>query len=172
MIKLWRVRRDLLGQRFGRMTVVAYMGAPGPGRNSAWLCLCDCAEERIVLAMCLMNGETKSCGCLNRELVTARCQTQSRTHGQTDSRTYNSWLCMKQRCTNPKATNWKHYGGNRVKVCERWLNSFEAFLADMGERKPGTTLGRFGDTGNYEPGNVAWMTRAEQEAHQKAKRAA
>ena len=83
----------------------------------------------------------------------------SRSHrqlvGGKPSPTYNSWQCMKKRCLNPKATKYHRYGGRGVQVCERWL-TFENFLADMGERPEGTTLGRHGDKGDYEPGNCSW----------------
>jgi len=79
---------------------------------------------------------------------------------------------MVQRTTNPKARGHKHYFDAGVKADPRWLgeHGFENFLADLGERPEGTTLGRFGDVGNYEPGNVAWQTRKEQTAEQKTKR--
>lgn len=79
--------------------------------------------------------------------------------GQTP--TYKSWVAMRQRCQKPGVTGYKNYGGAGVRVCPRW-DSFENFLADMGERPAGTTLGRFGDKGNYEPGNCAWQTSKEQ----------
>jgi hypothetical protein len=77
---------------------------------------------------------------------------------------------MVERCTNPKAEHFKNYGGAGITVCDRWLNSFEAFLEDLGERPAGTTLSRFLDTGNYEPGKVEWGTKATQVAEQKKKR--
>jgi hypothetical protein len=78
---------------------------------------------------------------------------------------------MVQRTTNPNNTYWKHYGGSGVKVCERWLNSFEAFLEDMGERPAGTTLGRLLDSGDYEPGNCEWQTWKQQGAEKCGKHA-
>ena len=68
---------------------------------------------------------------------------------------------MKGRCLNPSSLRWRHYGGAGVKVCDRWM-LFSNFLADMGERPNGTTLGRFGDLGDYEPGNCQWQTSKEQ----------
>jgi hypothetical protein len=84
------------------------------------------------------------------------------THTKT-SPTYRSWVCMNTRCSYPSHTSYKKYGGAGVTVCERW-SDFANFLADMSERPAGTTLGRKGDKGNYEPGNCAWQTRPEQEA--------
>lgn len=89
------------------------------------------------------------------------------------SPTYRSWLSAIQRCTNPKAAGYKFYGGANppVTICSRWRESFQAFLDDVGLRKPNTTLGRILDTGNYEKGNAFWMTKKEQTLAQMNKRA-
>ncbi len=69
---------------------------------------------------------------------------------------------MIRRCTSSKHTDYKNYGGRGIRVCERWLNSFENFLADVGERPMGKTLDRRENEGNYEPGNCRWATATEQ----------
>jgi hypothetical protein len=84
------------------------------------------------------------------------------------SPTYSSWKEMRKRCLAPTSIKFKYYGALGITICERW-NAFKNFLADMGERPAGTTLGRIGDVGNYEPGNVKWMTPTEQGAERRKK---
>lgn len=91
----------------------------------------------------------------------------ARTHGHTSngriSSTYAAWYAMKGRCYNPRCAGFKNYGGRGIKVCDRWLNSFESFLADMGEKpSPELSLDRINNNGNYEPGNCRWATSSQQ----------
>lgn len=86
-------------------------------------------------------------------------------HGQHGTLTYMRWKSMLQRCTNPAASNYKHYGGKGVTVCDRW-RSFEAFVADMGACPgPSMTVDRKRNSAGYEPGNCRWATKAQQNAH-------
>ena len=77
-------------------------------------------------------------------------------------REYNSWYAMKERCLNPDKDNYMSYGGRSIKVCDRWIESFDNFMDDMGRRPHGTTLDRIDSNGNYEPSNCKWSTYSEQ----------
>ena len=87
-----------------------------------------------------------------------------------ESPEHNSWRSMVKRCTYPKATGFKNWGGRGITVCERWLHSFEAFYADMGPRPEGTTLDRRDNDLGYSPDNCRWATRSEQNANQRPRR--
>jgi hypothetical protein len=84
------------------------------------------------------------------------------TCGGTFSPTYQTWASMIDRCHNPNSTRWEWYGGRGIRVCERWQRSFEDFLSDVGVRPHDTSIDRIDTNGNYEPGNVRWVTHREQ----------
>jgi hypothetical protein len=81
-----------------------------------------------------------------------------------------SWASAKGRCTDPGNQAYANYAGRGITMCDRWANSFEAFLADMGRRPPGTSLDRIDNDGPYAPGNCRWATRQEQNSNQRTNR--
>ena len=146
---------DLTGQKFGRLTVIYWIGREN-GRT-LWKCKCACGKDAIVSTGSLRSANTQSCGCLHRDLCIAR----STKHGMRHTATYRAWWAMKQRCGHKSQKCYPNYGGRGICVCERW-KEFPAFLEDMGERPDGHSLDRIDNSGNYEPGNCKWSTMLQQ----------
>lgn len=154
--------KDLSGNKYGRLSVLQratpHISETGQ-KYSRWECVCECGIVLTVLHSSLVSGNTKSCGCYRRELHIQ----SSTTHGKSKTKVYRAYLKMKARCTDKNDVRYEHYGGRGVIVCERWSNSFENFLDDMGEPpSPKHSLDRVEVNGNYEPSNCRWATTTQQ----------
>lgn len=86
-----------------------------------------------------------------------------KTHGMSGNRPgiYRIWSNIKQRCTNPANPRYADYGGRGITMCKRWLNSFEKFYEDVGDRPADLTLDRIDNNKGYSPNNVRWVSRAD-----------
>jgi hypothetical protein len=169
----------IIGSVWGRLTVLEEaepLTYPDYRRNSTYekprvLCSCNCDGKRVIVRVdALRGGRVRSCGCLHRESARERMTAMDKrgnkhrqTHGGSYTPEFYVWRTMKARCTNPKNRQFHRYGGRGIKVCRRWLNSFENFLLDMGNRpSPKHTIDRIDNDGNYEPSNCKWSTQHEQ----------
>ena len=159
-----RVLLDPVGEIYGRLRVVKEVERVNP-RKRLFRCVCECGGVVDRNLNALRSGHTRSCGCLHVEAMEKNREKRPRhgrpTHGMSKSPEYSSWLCMRQRCRNPRQKNFAHYGGRGIKVCDRW-DDFAAFLEDVGLRPAGHSLDRINVDGDYEPGNVRWATQQQQ----------
>jgi hypothetical protein len=156
--------RDLTGRRFGRLTVEKI--DDGEARPHKWKCRCDCGQTKVVRGASLVSGNTKSCGCLSREVTSARRRGHGHT-GNNRSLTYGCWQGMHNRCRKENPPPSANGGGQGLTVCDRW-QTFELFLADMGERpSPSHALERVESDVGYQPDNVIWVTGDVQRTNQR-----
>lgn len=154
----------LEGKQFGRLAVIRRDGTDSTG-NITWFCRCSCGTIRSVRGRSLTAGTTKSCGCLQKEIV-SRANFKHGHGGYMRSREYKSWHMMIQRCTNSRNDRWADYGGRGITVCKRWL-VFANFLSDMGKRPARKSIDRKDNDSGYNPGNCRWATPHEQQLNRR-----
>jgi hypothetical protein len=173
-------RIDLTGQHFGRLIVLGLSHIDNHSQ-SCWRCQCGCGAERIVIGSSLTKGDTRSCGCLQRE-VAAESNT---THGMTKMPEYPMWRNMIDRCYNSRNKRFKDYGGREppytpITVFDLWRfgdgaksgpELFCDYIRDNLGPKPSPrhVIDRIKDNGNYEPGNLRWATPQESSMNQRGR---
>lgn len=151
---------DMTGQKYGRLTVLQASHKDKRGEWH-WLCQCECGKQKTVSGYKLRSGNTKSCGCMQRECLDGRLR---RTHGMSTSHLYTIWENMKHRCNDPKNIVYRNYGGRGIRVCDEWMNSFDSFAkwAESTGYLDGLSIERVDVNGNYEPSNCKWITKRQQ----------
>lgn len=148
-------RKDISGNKYGRLTVVEYIGKLTGSHR--WRTKCDCGNIVIRTYSALENKSTNpSCGCYMRDLKTKYTSTTRRIMN-------NVWNGMKSRCMNPNTNNYHNYGGRGIAVCDRWINSFDNFCADMGDRPSMKhQIERINNNEGYSKENCIWELQINQ----------
>jgi hypothetical protein len=150
------VAADITGTRYGKLVALAESGR-SLHNKAVWAFMCDCGTRTEKLRNDVVSGKTTSCGCSRKEGLT--------THGLTGHPLFKTWCQVYYRCKDPKHASYKNYGGRGVKLADEW-GTAETFiagvLADIGKRPEDTTLDRIENNKGYEPGNIRWATKTEQ----------
>lgn len=144
-----------IGERFDRLVVVGYPVKTKTGKKVE--CLCDCGKKTMVRVCALPSGNTRSCGCLCREINRNQMSRMTKIHGLSGTPEYTTWRSMHRRC-EPDFRENQYYYKRGISVCKEWHGheGLVNFIKHVGPRPDGCSLDRIDNNSGYEPGNVRW----------------
>lgn len=151
------------GQKIGECIYLYDVESTSDWRRKA-LFMCNCGAEFISVVTKVKSGYTKSCGCHRINTIVAL----NKKHGRSKTPEFNSWVCMRQRCNNPRHKRYADWGGRGISICPKW-DTFEQFFKDMGEKpSPSHTLERKDNNKGYCKENCIWGTKSEQDNNRRS----
>lgn len=155
------------GDKFSRLTIIDPVGSMDRNHHRLLLCKCDCGTERYLPWNDIRRGSIRSCGCLQRELLSARATT----HGETKCRLYRVWSGMKTRCSNPNASGYGSWGGRGITICDEWkeYGPFANWARANGFQEH-LEIDRVDNDGPYSPQNCRWVTRKQNSRNKRSSR--
>lgn len=161
-------RMDHTGEKYGRLTAIEFVKTTGSSHDSIWKFQCDCGKMKNVIMNKVKRGDTRSCGCLQRENSSKRAKEKKLNYRHGDAnvkrrvRMYKTWTSMRERCHNPHKLLYERYGGRGICICEEWNDYlvFKEWALNNGYTDD-LTIDRIENDGNYEPSNCQWITKSE-----------
>lgn len=151
-----RTRIDMTGKIYGELYVMSFSHLDTK-KNAHWLVRCSCGNVKTANGYDIRAGKTISCGHIKSSRGAANQYKHGHAGRGAHTKTYTAWRNMLDRCKNDK-----NYAGRGINVCHRWIESYENFLADMGEIADGMSLERVDVNGDYSPSNCTLIPRADQ----------
>ena len=159
-----KIKYDLAGKKFGRLTVIGLSQSKDKSGRSLWDCVCECGNKCSVASHALRTGGTVSCGC-KRKTHNILAHQAVTTHGLSKTRIYKEWTRMIQRCRKDgKCKDYWRYRELGISVCNEWKKDFTAFYKWSMENgyRDDLTIDRIDLYVNYEPSNCRWATMKQQ----------
>ena len=146
-----------IGERVGDLVFLGVADERGDNGRILGVFNCVCGNDVLVRPRTVLDEKKRThCGC-------KRDFGSHRRHGMRNSPEYGAWAAMKVRCLDPNNKDYSSWGGRGITVCQEWIDAFEPFYAHIGPRPKGRSLDRIDNLRGYEPGNVRWATRSEQQ---------